>query len=73
MAWIKAKTFPNDQMSVNDFSLVSPQIEVKTVARNEELKQTLQQIEMKEMHQSHTQQIATLVQKGSICHLPGFE
>ena len=48
-ARMKAKTFPNDEISINDFSLASAQIEVKIVAKNEELKQTLQQIEMKEI------------------------
>ena len=48
-ARMKAKSFPNDEISINDFSLASAQIEVKIVARNEELKQTLQQIEMKEI------------------------
>ena len=48
-ARIKANTFPNDEISINDFSLASAQIEVKIVGRNEELKQTQQQLEMKEI------------------------
>ena len=48
-ARIKVKTFPNDNMSKNDFLLASAEVEVKIVARYEELKQTLQHIEMKEI------------------------
>ena len=48
-ARINVKTFPNDIISKNDFLLASAEVEVKIVARYEELKQTLQQIEMKEI------------------------
>ena len=48
-ARIKATTFPNDEMSINNFSVLSPQMEVKIVARNEELNQTLRRIEMTEI------------------------
>ena len=48
-ARIKAKTFPNDEMSINNFLVLSAQLKLKIVARNEELNQTLRRIEMNEI------------------------
>ena len=57
-ARIKAKTFPNDEISINNFSVLSAQMEVKIVARNEELNQTIRRIEMNEISERNAEQIS---------------